>query len=137
MRVLVDSSAWSLALRHSRRTAVEPVIGALHELVRDGRVEMIGLVRQELLSGVRDTRQFDVLREHLRAFPDVPLDTADHEEAAALFNTCRSNGVQGSAIDFLICAVAARRRFAILTTDADFERYAQHVPIQLYRVPLG
>jgi len=93
---------------------------------------MIGLIRQELLSGVKDAGQFDVLREHLRAFPDVPLDTADHEEAASYFNHCRSKGVQGSSIDFLICAVAARRGFAILTTDADFARYAQHLPIQLY-----
>lgn len=137
MRVLVDTSVWSLALRRPKGTSVPPTARILGELVRDGRVEMMGLIRQELLSGVKDARQFDALCEHLRAFPDVPLDTADHEEGAAFFNQCRSRGVQGSTIDFLICAVASRRGFAILTTDADFERYARHLPIQLYPSPIA
>jgi predicted nucleic acid-binding protein len=31
----------------------------------------------------------------------------------------------------VICAVAERRQFAILTTDHDFHRYAELLPIQL------
>ena len=39
-------------------------------------------------------------------------------------NQCRSRGIAGSAADFLICAAAHRRGWAILTIDRDFQNYA-------------
>lgn len=131
MNVLVDTPVWSAALR---RTVPDPShSAALAELVRQGRAEMIGAVRQELLSGIRQPPQFERLRNHLRAFPDLPIASGDYEQAAEFFNTCRRHGIQGSNTDYLLCAVAVRRGFALYTTDADFERYARHVPLTLYR----
>ncbi len=52
-------------------------------------------------------------------------------DAARFFNTCRTHGVQGSHIDFLISAVAANNGFAILTLDNDFSRYAQFINLSL------
>ena len=92
---------------------------------------MLGAVRQELLSGIRDDSVFETLRGRLRGFADLPLVTDDHETAAAFFNTCRRRGVQGSNTDFLICAAADRRGCSILTTDRDFARFAEHVPVTL------
>ncbi|WP_445301164.1 PIN domain-containing protein [Microcoleus sp. Pol11C3] len=71
------------------------------------------------------------LREYLRAFPDLELTTEDYELAAEFFNTCRSNGVQGSNTDFLLCAVAHRRGYSIFTTDKDFENFRSHIPVVL------
>jgi predicted nucleic acid-binding protein len=132
VNVLVDTSIWSLALRRSRQAA-HPAAAELEALLLDGRVAIIGPIRQEILLGIRSIEQFHVLREHLRSFPDIPLDAADYEEAAAFFNKCRSNGIHGSNTDLLICAVAARREIEIFTTDKDFERYAKHVPIGIYK----
>ena len=131
MNVIVDTSVWSLALRRHRSPASAEVT-VLTELVRDGRAALLGSVRQELLSGVAIAQQYETLRDYLRAFPDISLAPEDYEEAAAFFNRCRGKGVQGSNTDFLICAVAARRQFAILTTDADFTHYAKLLPIQLH-----
>ena len=63
------------------------------------------------------------------AFPDIELEAEDYEEAASFFNRCRAKGIQGSNTDFLICAVAARRRFGILSTDTEFARFAILLPI--------
>ena len=133
MNVLVDTSVWSLALRR-RRTRTEPETIELAELIREGRVAFLGAIRQELLSGISDERQFVVLRDHLRAFPDLALEPADHEEAATFFNRCRARGIQGSNTDFLICATAARRKLGILTTDADFRHFAKVLPIHLHEL---
>jgi len=43
-------------------------------------------------------------------------------------------GVAGSAIDFLICAIALRRNWQIFTTDRDFIRYAEVLALKLYNV---
>ena len=131
MKVLVDTSVWSLALRRSR-SASHPAVQELRTLIDEGRVAIIGAIRQELLSGVRMPAAFDTLREHLQAFPDERLETGDYERAAEHFNACRARGVQGSNTDFLICAVGERRGQPILTTDADFVRYADVLPIDLY-----
>lgn len=134
MNVIVDTSVWSLALRRPDGP-VSPRVGQLTELIQRGQVVMVGPVRQELLSGIRQGAQFARLRDRLRAFPDVLTEIADVEEAARMSNTCRAAGVQGSAVDFLICAVAARRRLAILTDDRDFDRYAMHVSVALVGPP--
>jgi predicted nucleic acid-binding protein len=131
MNILVDTSVWSLALRRQRSSRAAEAL-ELSELVREGRVALLGPVRQELLSGVSIAQQYETLREYLRAFPDVALESQDYEEAAAFFNRCRAKGVQGSNTDFLICAAAARRQFAILTTDSDFTHFAKLLPIQLH-----
>ena len=100
MKVLVDTSVWSLALR--RGDSENPERSRLGSLVRDGRVAIIGPIRQEILSGVRLAKQFNTLRDNLRNFPDTELTTEDHEEAAGYFNACRGKGIQGSNTDFLI-----------------------------------
>jgi predicted nucleic acid-binding protein len=131
MNIVVDTSVWSLALRRQRSSMAAEAL-ELAELVREGRATLLGPVRQELLSGVPMAQQYGTLREYLRAFPDVALESEDYEEAAAFFNRCRAKGVQGSNTDFLICAAAARRQFAILTTDSDFTHFAKLLPIQLH-----
>jgi predicted nucleic acid-binding protein len=61
----------------------------------------------------------------------IPLRTEHFLRAAEFSNQCRHKGIQGSTIDFLICAVAAVEELQILTTDSDFLRYAKHLPIRL------
>ncbi|MCW1921159.1 PIN domain-containing protein [Luteolibacter arcticus] len=130
MKVVVDTSVWSLAFRR-RATVVSKHVDLLTDLIHDGRVVLLGLVRQELLSGIRHGDQFERLRTQLRAFPEIEMETADHEVAAAHFNTCMAAGIQGSTIDFLICAYASRRNYQILSTDPDFGFFAKHIPVAL------
>lgn len=132
MKVLVDTSVWSVALRRRRTAGQDATSSPLASLVEDGRVVMIGAIRQELLSGIKERAQFERLREHLRAFPDLPLTAEDYEDAAAFFNTCRERGIQGSNTDFLICAVAVRNGLSILTHDEDFEHFAKVLPLSLH-----
>ncbi len=131
MKVLVDTSVWSLALRRRGRPN-DPAVGELRSLIDEGRVALIGPIRQELLSGIRTSEAFERLRDHLQPFSDEQLETADFERAAAHSNTCRGQGIQGSNTDFLICAAAERRNLPILTTDADFSRFADILPIRVH-----
>jgi predicted nucleic acid-binding protein len=122
VNVLADTSVWSLALRRkapAKLSAEERRLTALlSEAITDGRVVMIGPIRQELLSGIRDQAQFEKLKSALDAFRDEPLDTADYEEAARLYNACRSRGVECGPVDILICAVASRREWTVLANES-------------------
>jgi predicted nucleic acid-binding protein len=135
MNVLVDTSVWSLAFR--RKTEAlnvneKFIVTELSELIRERRARMIGLVRQELLSGIRTTDQHEKLRLHLRSFPDEQIDTSDHEEAANAGNRCRGKGIVVSIVDILLCAVAIKRAWAIFTTDSDFTTYVKILPISIH-----
>jgi predicted nucleic acid-binding protein len=132
MRVLVDTSVWSEALRRGRMVESD-VVREFRSLILEHRVDIVGPIRQEVLSGLREDAQFDRLERHLAAFPDLPLTTDDYVTAAEFFNTCRSKGIQGSNTDFLLCAVAVRRQLAVYTTDRGFARFAKHLPVALHQ----
>lgn len=132
MKVLVDTCIWSLALRRRPDFTPTPEVLELEELIREVRVQIIGPVRQEILSGIKNRQQFDKLKKILAAFPDLPVSTNDYEIAAAYFNIAQSKGIQGSNTDFLICAVAASHHIPIFSTDKDFQHYQHHLPISLY-----
>jgi len=135
MIVLVDTSIWSLALRRRPEHlsgSQQNLTQALAELIREGRAQIIGPIRQELLSGIREQVQFTNVRDYFRAFRQPSLEAADYEEAASMNHQCRVRGITGSAIDFLICAVAHRRGWLIFTTDRDFQHYATVLPLRLF-----
>ncbi|MGA8107823.1 MAG: PIN domain-containing protein [Acidobacteriaceae bacterium] len=121
MKVLVDTCVWSLALRRRNKTALNPeeqrLAGLLRQATQDARVAIIGPIRQEVLSGIRDKAQFEKTEQLLEPFPDEQLTTADFVEAAHGFNLCRDRGLECGPIDILICAVAARRHFSVLSSD--------------------
>jgi predicted nucleic acid-binding protein len=134
MMVLVDTPVWSLALRRRVVDLSEDearLTQGLNELVREGRVQLLGATRQEVLSGIREDVQFQRIRAHLRFFEDVSLTVDDYEEAARMSNRCKRSGIASSGADMLICAVSSRRRWQIFTTDRDFVRYGRVLGIQL------
>ena len=134
MKVLVDTSVWSMALRRQASQSAQnerAIVSKLKDLICENQVVLIGPVRQELLSGLRDEASFAKLQSHLASFPDEPLVTEDYEEAARCHNQCRSSGIAGSSVDMLICAAARRRTLTIFTSDEDFRRYEEILDLKL------
>ncbi len=131
MKVLVDTCIWSRVLR--RKDTDMELSSKLKDLITDGRVSIIGPVRQELLSGISSTKQFRKLKKLLSSFEDITLKTEHFEKAAEFSNMCREKGIQGSTIDFLISAVAYMENLVIFTTDSDFESYSRFLPIELVK----
>jgi len=135
VNVLVDTPIWSLALRRKAAdlSALErAAVAELTELIQEGRARIIGLVRQELLSGIKTSSQYEKLRVTLRSFPDEAVGTSDYETAAKASNDCRAKGVAVSVSDMLICAVALTRDWPIFTSDPDFRNYARVLPVKLH-----
>jgi predicted nucleic acid-binding protein len=128
--VVVDTSVFSLFIRRNQQLD-DAYLAMFHDLFEKDQIVLLGSVYQELLSGIRHQEQFDRLADILNGFDVVLATAADHQEAARFYNICRQNGIQGSAIDLLICAMAHRRNHQILTLDVDFALYAQYLPINL------
>ena len=95
---------------------------------------MLGPIRQELLSGAQPQERFGRLKQYLRYFPNLALDEEDDENAAAYYDIFRQRGIQATATDLLICAVAARHGLKVFTTDTDFDLFEKHLPIKRHRL---
>lgn len=130
MEVLIDTNIWSEGMRRSGDPRIRQ---ELESLIQEKRAFIIGSIRQEVLSGIKEEAQYILLRDVFRAFKDLELLREDYELAAEFFNTCRRSGIQGSHTDFLICAVAARYQACIFTLDKDFFNYQKVLDIELYQ----
>lgn len=133
MKVIIDTCVWSQALRRNS-SKNQKIVKELSELIKDVRVQLIGPIRQEILSGIKSDKQFSELQEYLSAFLDLSIETMDYEKAAEFYNICRRKGVRGSNTDFLICALAFHRDLEIFTIDKDFENFQKYIPIKLYKI---
>lgn len=131
--ILVDTSIWSLAFRKKQKTDIDlKIMAELSELISNERIVVIGAIRQEILSGIRDEFQFQKLKNKLSIFKDMDVITQDYECAAQFYNQCRKQGIQGSHIDFLICAIAVRHQLEIFTLDQDFKYYQSCIGNHLF-----
>jgi predicted nucleic acid-binding protein len=104
----------------------------LSEIIREGRVRVIGPVCQELLSGIRTPAKFEMIRSDLRSFDEERLTLFDFERAAQISNVLKAKGIADTATDCLMCAVAADRGMAVFTTDDGFRHFAKYTAVRLH-----
>jgi predicted nucleic acid-binding protein len=129
VRVIVDTNVWSEAFR--KKGPKSGCVDELLSLIQDGRVQMIGVIRMEILCGIRDETMFRTMSQKLEAFSDRSLDSEVFVTAARFLNLCRSKGIQGSNNDFIICACSMLWKMPILSKDKDFIGYRKILPIEM------
>ncbi len=134
----MDTSVWSMALRRDEPTSI-PEVKALAEALEQGDlVFTTGLVLQELLQGFRGPRARDAIIHRFASLPFLVPERADYIEAAEVRNACRRKGVQVGTIDALLAELCLSNDLTILTTDLDFHRIADVLPLSCWgRAPTG
>lgn len=131
MRVLVDTSVWSLALRR-QGPADHVTVAKLTTFLDSGdEVLLTGLILQEVLQACRNERAFQKFAVYLEPFRLLALDRSNYLLAARIHRTCRSTGVSASTADSQIAAAAIEHKCHLLTADRDFERIAEHCSLEL------
>jgi predicted nucleic acid-binding protein len=87
----------------------------------------------EVLAGARDDRRERDLRRLLERFDLLAFDAVvDFDGAARIYRRCRAVGVTPRGmLDCMIAAVALRRGVALLAHDADLDRVASVIEIEL------
>jgi predicted nucleic acid-binding protein len=128
--ILADTSAW---VEYDRATG-SAVDRRLTELVADdGPLAVTEPVVMEVLAGARSDRREDELRRLLARFDLLPFDpAADFDSAARVYRRCRRAGITPRGmVDCMIASVAWRRAAAVLAHDADLERIARVVGVEL------
>ena len=134
MKILIDTSIWSLALRR-QSGVVNPESVMLRTLIEQGEdIHLLGIVLQEVLQGIKNPKDFHILKDYLDAFPLIELTREDYVKAAELKNRLIKKGKQISTIDALIASASISYSCYLFTTDKDFENIAQHSSLKLFKM---
>ncbi len=132
MRILVDTSVWSLAFRRSSGIVNEEAV-ALKAIIEHGEeIYLLGIILQEVLQGIRNPKDFLALKEYFKAFPLIDLAREDYVRAAELKNQLIGKGRQASTIDVLIASAAISHRCHLFTADKHFTQIAEHSELKLF-----
>jgi predicted nucleic acid-binding protein len=128
--ILADTSAW---VEYDRATgsAVDQRVAEL--IATDGPLMVTEPVLMEVLAGARDDARENDLRRLLMRAGLLHFDaTTDFDAATRIYRRCRRSGITPRGmIDCMIAAVAWRRGAALLCRDADLDRVAQLIGIEL------
>lgn len=131
MRVLVDTSVWSLSLR-AEGPAAHPTVAKLTSVLQaDEDVFLTGLILQEILQAFRSDSSFHKVARHLEPFVLLELERSDFIAAASLHRKCAARGISASTVDCLIAQAAIRHGCLLLSADKDFERIARFSELKL------
>ena len=128
--ILADTSAW---VEYDRATGSAVDLRLSELIATDGPVAVTEPVIMEVLAGARsDAREADLrrllLRFHLYRFDAV----TDFEGAARIYRRCRQAGITPRGlVGCMIAAVARRHQATLLTRDANLNRVARVIGIEL------
>jgi predicted nucleic acid-binding protein len=128
--ILADTSAW---VEYDRATGSSADRRLADLIATDGPVAVTEPVAMEVLAGARDDRREADLRRLLLRFHLLRFDaTADFDAAARIYRRCRGAGVTPRGmIDCMIAAVAWRVGAAMLAWDADLDRIARLIGVEV------
>ncbi len=133
--ILADTSAW---VEYDRATgsAADQRLAAL--IAAEAELAVTEPVLMEVLAGARSDAREEDLRRLLLRFRLVHFDAVtDFDAAAKIYRRCRQAGITPRGmVDCMIAAVASRRDIALLSWDADMDRLAQTIGIELDEAPL-
>ena len=131
MRVIVDTSVWSLALRRReyKETRETKILRRL--INNEEEIYLLGIILQEIIQGIKSKIQFKSLESYFNLFPILTPEREDYIISAEMRNYCMRQGIQAGTIDILIAEMSIRYNCYLLTADKDFTYIASCIDLKL------
>ena len=123
---LVDTSAWILALRKSYLPVVKDRID---HLLKEDTVLTTGIIKLELLGGVKTQKEFNRLKSRLDVLEEVQMDESLLNSAYTFAFDLRRAGLTIPSTDILIAACAMEAQAILIHADAHFDLIAGQFPL--------
>lgn len=123
-KIIVDTSVWIQFLNGIESREVS----YLKEAVLVGElIHLCPIIIQEVLQGIRDDRQYELVKDYLLAFDRLAWEPVAAGIAAAdLYRSLRKKGITiRKSNDCLIAAFAKEFGLSVLQVDRDFQLIAE------------
>jgi len=119
--VLIDSSAWILALRPKGSRPAQNLVG---ELLEHDRAATAGIILAELLQGARNEGEYQNLSRELGSLHYLPFADEDWRSISQLGYRLIRAGLKIPITDIIIAHLAIKHRCLLLHADRHFELMA-------------
>ena len=119
-RILADTCAW-IDFFNARRTQLAV---ALEQFLLQGEVFTCGIVKYELVQGVKSSAEEKTLLHALQAVTHLEMDESLWIKAGRLSAALRKKGVTIPFSDIMIAVLALENDLIVLTVDGHFEQVA-------------
>ena len=129
--LLIDTSAWILALRKRPDLSVK---ARVEELMDANRIAIIPLIFVELLGGVNTETEFQRLKHRLNSLKQIQLTKRDWEAIALNAFKLRRRGITIPYIDIIIGTAAAINKMVLLTADNHFNLMAKEISLKVENI---
>ncbi len=115
---LVDTSAWIFALRKNPFMIIKNRIENLLEL---DLICTFGMIRLEILGGVKTKDEFDCLKSRLESLYEISTDNELWESASKLAFILQRKGLSIPYTNILIATAAINSKVTLLHADKHFD----------------
>lgn len=115
-RILPDTCAW-IDFFNARET---PLASAVEYLLQSGEVYTCGVVKYELVQGVRSGKEEKMLASAMQSLFYIEMTESHWLKAGKLTAFLRRKGITIPLSDILIAVIAKEENLTILTTDWHF-----------------
>jgi len=105
----------------------------MRALIDEGKVAIIGPIRQEVLTGIKSEKQFELMQDYLTTFEDATITTEDYELAAKNANKLRSKGISTGNVDVLIVTFCQKHDIEVYSKDKDFDEMRKIIKFKKYQ----
>lgn len=128
---IIDTSVWIDYFNG----IIDERTNATAKFIIDGEVLMLPIILQEVLQGIRNSKDFintknAFLRNTFFEFNTIEMAL----EAATLFRYLKRSGVTvRKPNDCLIAAICIHNKFSLLHNDKDFNNIAKHTSLKIYK----
>jgi predicted nucleic acid-binding protein len=125
--VLIDSSAWILALRPKGSPQAQVLVG---ELLEHDRAATAGMIMAELLQGARNEGEYQDLSSELGSLHYLPFPEEEWKMVAQLGHRLIRAGLKIPTSDLIIARLAIKHRCLLLHADRHFEIMAKETGLE-------
>jgi predicted nucleic acid-binding protein len=125
----VDPTVWIDFLKNKSTAETNKLV----ELIEDREDLCIcGFILTEVLQGIREEKQYRLIKQQFANLIYLEDDVATFELAATIYRDLRKQGTTiRNSIDCLIAAIVIQHGVSLLENDRDFPFIDQHFPLNL------
>jgi predicted nucleic acid-binding protein len=127
--VILDTTIW-IDFFKGRKTSG---VSRFEQLLQD-EVDLFttGFIVQEVLSGIKTTKDRKEVKSDLDAFLLVMPSLSTHVHAAEIFDGCRKKGFKiRNSVDCLIASLAIEYDLKVLENDRDYRNISRVFPLKI------
>ncbi len=125
---LIDTSVWIFALRKQFNPFIKEYVD---RLLKDHIVLINGMIKLELLGGVKTEKEFNRLKSRLDALEEIKIDNSVWGIAYQIAFNLRQNGITVPYTDILIAASAIKSKAILVHIDKHFDMIARYTNLKV------